>query len=113
MKILMVLSYYYPHISGLSECARRLSEELVHLGHTVTVLTSQHSKELKTEEVINGVHIIRCKPIFRVGKGIAMPSFIQKASELAKKHDIVNLHLPLFEAGIFSLLIKNPIITYY
>ena len=113
MKILMILSYYYPYISGISEYAKRLSEKLVKRGHKVTVLTSKHDRNLKGKEKLGGVDIIRCHYVLKVSKGVVMPAFIYKAIKLSKDHDIVNIHMPMMEAGILCKLIKDPIITYH
>lgn len=114
MKILMALNYYFPYISGLSEYCRRMSEALVRKGHHVTVVTSRHDMRLPREATINGVNVIRCRYLFKAGKGLVSPSFILTAVKEAKKHDAVNLHLPMFEAGILQLLIgEKAIITYH
>ncbi|MFC1768473.1 glycosyltransferase family 4 protein [Nanoarchaeota archaeon] len=111
-RILMILGYYFPYISGISEYVKRLSEELVKRGHKVTVLTSNHSDKLPNKELISGVEVIRCNPLLKVSKGLIMPSFISKGKKLSKKYDIVNIHLPLFEAAFFKKL-NNSIITYH
>ncbi|MBI2580896.1 glycosyltransferase family 4 protein [Candidatus Woesearchaeota archaeon] len=114
MRILMVLNYYFPYISGLSEYCRRISEELVKKGHQVTVVTSRHDGKLPREETINRVNVVRCGYLFRIGKGLVGPSFILTAVKEAEKHDRVNLHLPMFEAGILQLLIgRKSVITYH
>ena len=47
-RILLALTYYRPHVSGLSICAERLARGLARRGHSVTVLTS---RALKAEEI--------------------------------------------------------------
>ena len=54
MKILIVLTYYRPHISGLTIYAERLAKAFARRGHQVTILTSQFKKELPSEEVVEG-----------------------------------------------------------
>jgi glycosyltransferase involved in cell wall biosynthesis len=103
MKILIVLNYYYPYISGLSESARYTAEKLSEK-FDVTVLTSRHEENLKEEEYINGVRIIRSDILFKISKGYISPSFLKKFKQLQKDMDIVNLHLPMAEAGLLSLL---------
>ena len=49
MKILIVLTYYRPHISGLTIYAERLAHALVKRGHQVTVLTSRFDPALPLE----------------------------------------------------------------
>ena len=41
MRILTALTYYRPHISGLTIYTERLAKALANLGHDVTILTSQ------------------------------------------------------------------------
>lgn len=100
-KILIILNYYYPYVSGVSEYARILAQELVQNGHEVTVLTSNHAA-LKAEEWINGVKVLRTPVICKISKGTISPSFITRAVRLAKDADVVNMHLPMIESGIIS-----------
>ena len=117
MKILTVLTYYRPHTSGLTIYVERLAKSLVELGHEVTVLTSQYEKELPREEIVDGVRIIRVPVLFRVSKGVIMPSFGWMAWRLVSSHDIVHLHLPQFDAAGVALrgklLGKPTLITYH
>ena len=58
MKILIELTYYRPHTSGLTIYAERLAKAFVQKGHQVTVLTSQYNKSLPREELLDGVRFI-------------------------------------------------------
>jgi glycosyltransferase involved in cell wall biosynthesis len=117
MKILTVLTYYRPHTSGLTIYVERLARSLVKLGHEVTVLTSQYEKNLPREEIVNGVRIIRAPVLFRVSKGVIMPTFGWLAWKLVSSHDVVHLHLPQFDAAGIAfrgkLLGKPTLITYH
>ena len=117
MKILTVLTYYRPHTSGLTIYVERLAKSLVKLGHEVTVLTSQYEPELPREEVQDGVRIIRAPVLFRISKGVIMPTFGWLAWKLVLEHDVVHLHLPQFDAAGVALrgrLLKKPtLITYH
>ncbi len=117
MRILTVLTYYRPHISGLTIYAERLAQALVKRGHEVTILTSQFDKSLPKEEVVEGVRIVRVPVAFRVSKGVIMPSFGYLASKLVAQHDVIQLHLPQFDAAGVALrgrLLKKPtVITYH
>ena len=44
MKVLFVLTYYDPHVSGLTIYVKRLATELVQRGHEITVLTSRYDR---------------------------------------------------------------------
>ena len=117
MKILIVLTYYRPHISGLTIYAQRLAKAFAKLGHEVTILTSQFEKSLPREEVCDNFRIIRAPVLFRLSKGVSMPSFGRLASKLAAETDVIQLHLPQFDAAGISLrgrLLKKPtVITYH
>ena len=117
MKILTVLTYYRPHTSGLTIYVERLTKSLVKLGHEVTVLTSQYDESLPREEIQDGVRIIRAPVLFRISKGVIMPTFGWLAWKLVSKHDVVHLHLPQFDAAGVALrgrILKKPtLITYH
>ena len=117
MKILIVLTYYRPHISGLTIYAERLAKAFARRGHEVTILTSQFEKSLAREETIDGVKIIRVPVWFRLSKGVIMPTFGRMASKLVKQTDVIQLHLPQFDAAGISLrgrLLRKPtVITYH
>ncbi|MBN2454841.1 glycosyltransferase family 4 protein [Candidatus Woesearchaeota archaeon] len=115
MKVLMISPYYWPYCSGITEYVRRLSEELVKRGHQVTVLTSRHDSRLKKAEVVKGVSVLRDFVLFRLSKGVVMPFFPLKARREAKKHDVVNIQMPMMEAGLISMLLekKKMVATYH
>jgi glycosyltransferase involved in cell wall biosynthesis len=117
MRILVVLTYYRPHISGLTIYAERLARAWVRRGHQVTVLTSQYTPELAPLEVHEGVKIVRVPVMFRLSKGVIMPSFGTTASKLVAEHDVIQLHLPQFDAAGVALrgrLLKKPtVVTYH
>lgn len=117
MKILTVLTYYRPHTSGLTIYVERLAKSLVKMGHEVTVLTSQYDKNLPVDEIQDGVRIIRAPVLFRISKGVIMPTFGWLAWKLVLNHDVVHLHLPQFDAAGIALrgrLVQKPtLITYH
>ncbi len=103
----MVLTYYYPHWTGLSAYARRLAEGLVRRGHQVTVLTSRYWDELPVQEVHNGVRIVRLKRLMRLSRGIVQPSFPLAAYRLIKQADVVQMHTPLLESALVTTLARR------
>ncbi|MGC9334481.1 MAG: glycosyltransferase family 4 protein [Anaerolineae bacterium] len=116
MKVLLVLTYYHPHVSGLTIYVKRLATSLVERGHQVTVLTSRYDASLPAEEVIDGVHVVRAPVLFRVSKGVIMPTFPFLAWRLIRQHDVVSVHLPQFEASLLSLwgrLAGRPVVLTY
>lgn len=117
MKILIVLTYYRPHISGLTIYAERIAQALAKRGNQVTVLTSRFDPKLPAEEMVDGVRIVRAPVWFRLSKGVIMPTFGYLASKLVRENDVIQLHLPQFDAAGVALrgrLLKKPtVITYH
>ena len=98
-RLVLALNYYAPYVSGLTNVARDIAEGLAGRGHDVTVVTSRHDATLPLEEVREGVRIVRTPVLLRVGKGVVSPSFIPTVVREARTADVVNLHLPMLEAG--------------
>jgi len=117
MKILVCLTYYRPHTSGLTIYAERLAKAFAHCGHQVTILTSQYDKKLLRVESQDGVRIVRVPVAFRVSKGVIMPTFGYIATKLVKENDWIQLHLPQFDAAGIALrgkVSKKPtVLTYH
>jgi glycosyltransferase involved in cell wall biosynthesis len=117
MKILTVLTYYRPHTSGLTIYAERLARAFVKRGHQVTVMTTQYDPSLPREEMMDGVKVIRVPVAARVSKGVLAPTFGLVATQLAWQHDVVQMHLPQFDApGVAfraRLFGKPAVLTYH
>ena len=117
MKILTVLTYYRPHTSGLTIYAERLVRTFAKRGHQVTVMTTQFDPSLPREETMDGVKIIRVPVVARISKGVIAPTFGQVATKLVRQHDVVQMHLPQFDApGVAlrgRLFGKPAVLTYH
>ncbi len=117
MKILTVLTYYRPHTSGLTIYAERLARAFARRGHQVTVMTTQFDPSLPREETVDGVKVIRIPVLFRVSKGVIAPTFGWVATRLVAQHDVVQMHLPQFDApGVAlrgRLFGKPAVLTYH
>ncbi len=107
IKVVIALYYYAPYVSGLTVYAKWIAEALVQRGYEVTIITSHYDASLPKQEVVNSVKVIR-KPVwFRFGKGVIMPMFWLDVVRHAFKSDYVNIHLPMTEGGLASLLIPQ------
>jgi glycosyltransferase involved in cell wall biosynthesis len=117
MKILTVLTYYRPHTSGLTIYAERLARAFAKRGHQVTVMTAQYDPSLPREETMDGVKIIRVPVAARISKGVLAPTFGFVATKLVAGHDVVQMHLPQFDApGVAfrgRLFGKPAVLTYH
>ncbi|HEY1408906.1 MAG TPA: glycosyltransferase family 4 protein, partial [Promineifilum sp.] len=116
MKILEVLTYYRPWVSGLTIYVERLSRALAEQGHEVTVLTSQYDPNLSRYDVADGVKIVRIPVAARVSKGVLMPDFGPMAWKLSRQADVLHLHLPQFDAPGLAMrgrILRKPVVLTY
>ena len=116
MRILIALTYYRPHYSGLTIYSERLARALAARGHQVTVLTSQFDPSLPKEEIVDGVRVIRMPVLMRLSKGVIMPSIPFRAWKEIRQADVVNLHLPQLDAAPISVLARllgKPVVLTY
>lgn len=102
MKILMALTYYVPHRTGLTRYVQRLAEALAQRGHQVTILTCRYQPYLAPEETINGVRVVRLHPLLRISRGMVMPTYPFAAWSLSRDHDVVHAHTPLLEVALLA-----------
>ena len=100
IRILIVLYYYHPYVSGLSLLAKAQAEGLAARGYQVTILTTRHEKGLASSENINGVRVVRANILARASKGVLSFDFLGKIITFSKSHDIVNPHLPMVHFGL-------------
>lgn len=109
MRVLLAVTYYHPHLSGLTVYVRRLAEGLAANNIPVTVLTSQHRKDLPLEESLRGVRVVRLPVAFRVSKGVIAPALPGMAASLIRAHDVVAINLPCTpaEALLLPLLARR------
>jgi glycosyltransferase involved in cell wall biosynthesis len=116
MKVLVAVTYYRPHVSGLTIYVERLARSLVERGHQVTVLAAQYDPKLPRRETLHGVDVIRVPVALRVSKGVIMPTIGWAATQLVPRHDVVSLHLPQLDAtgiGVRGRLWGKPVVVTY
>ncbi len=116
MRVLIALTYYRPHYSGLTIYTERLARALAARGHRVTILTSRYDRSLPPLEACQGVEVIRLPVALRVSKGVIMPSMPYWAWKLVQQADVVNLHVPQLDAApiaLLSRLYRKPIVLTY
>jgi glycosyltransferase involved in cell wall biosynthesis len=116
MRIQFIISYYWPHISGLTLSLKQLAEDLAALGHDVRVLAGRHTESLAEAEVVNSVSVERVTPLLKLGKAMLMPSLLARAWRAAGSAEVVCLWLPQFDAGAVALcawIRGRPVIATY
>jgi len=106
MRVLIALTYYRPHVSGLTIYAERLARGLAARGHQVTVLTARFAAALPASAYDAGVHVVRVPVLRKVSKGVIMPAFPLHALRAIRAADVVNIHMPQFEASLLAALAR-------
>jgi len=116
LRILIALTYYRPHYSGLTIYTERLAQALAQRGHQVTVLTSQYDAALPCHEKLDGVQVRRLPVWLRISKGVIMPTMPLWAIKLIRQVDAVNLHVPQLDAALLALIgrgLQKPLVLTY
>lgn len=106
MKVLTTLSYYKPHISGLTVCVQRLIDGLSKKNFEFTVLTSRYRNNLLKSETEDNVKIIRSPVLFTFGKVPLMPWYLLHAVREVKNNDLVWINLPQAEGLLVAIAAK-------
>lgn len=116
MRVLLALTYYRPHYSGLTIYTERLARALTARGHSVTILTSRFNRGLPRDEIVNGVRVVRATVRLHLSKGVVMPGMPLKAGKLIRDADVVNLHVPQMDASYLSWMARaaaKPVVMTY
>jgi glycosyltransferase involved in cell wall biosynthesis len=100
--VTVMLDYYTPYVSGLTEAARLTAEGLAGRGWSIAVVCAQHDPALARQEVVNGVHVFRAPVLARVSRGFISPQLPLLARRLAARSDILHIHLPNPEAALVA-----------
>src|SRR3989344_3795389 len=105
MKFLFLLTYYYPHWTGLTQYAQRLAEGLAKKNQ-VTVLTAKHNPNLKTEESINSVNVKRKSVLFRLSRTLISFELILSFFKEILKSEAVVIYLHYADVLLTSIITK-------
>jgi glycosyltransferase involved in cell wall biosynthesis len=113
--VAVVLNYYAPYVSGLTEAARVVAEGLAGRGWRVAVVAARHDSGLPERETIGGVDVHRCPVVGRISKGVVAPTFPFVAANTIKRSRVGLLNLPMLEAGLVTRLVgaTTPIAVTY
>ena len=111
--VVLILNYYAPYVSGLTNVARDVAEALVERDWRVRVVTTRHDRDLPATEVINGVEVERASVLTTIGKGPVSPDFLRRAIRATGRAVVANLHLPMLEAGLISRYSRAPVVATY
>jgi glycosyltransferase involved in cell wall biosynthesis len=124
MKVLMVISQFYPIIGGAERQAQFLAQKLIEKGLEVKVVTGWRKLRTPRKEIIDGVKVFRnfCFwGLFGI-KGIRFLGVFFYALSLGiyllmrrKEYDIIHVHQVLYPAFVSTLIgkgiLKKPILA--
>jgi glycosyltransferase involved in cell wall biosynthesis len=112
--VCIAVTYYAPYVSGLTEVTRVVAEGLAARGWRVAVVAARHDPALPLREERDGVDIYRCPVVASVSRGLVSPSFTGTVRRLARRSRVLNLHLPMLEAGMITALpLPVPVVSTY
>lgn len=113
MKIIFLTHYYHPHIGGVETHSSNVAKELIKKGHSVTVLTENHTGALKKWEMIDGVKVIRFRYPHVKWLGLLTVWFnLWKLRKVIENSDIVHVHDVFVWYKPFVFLFKDkPVFT--
>ena len=113
--VVIVLNYYWPYVSGLSEVARQVAEKCAGEGLSVEVITTRHMPKLALTETHNGVLIRRYRSQLRFRNGIISFGFLWAYLTKTRNASVTYVHLPMLEGVLSSFISRstNLIATYH
>jgi len=118
MKVMVVAPYFYPKIGGMENYVYNISKGL-RKKHKweIIVITSNHEKRERKEEIIDGIKIYRLPFWFKISNTPVNPMWLFSIRRILREErpDIINAHSPVpFISDITSLIAgKTPLIITY
>ena len=101
MKILVLTKYFWPHIGGVEKHVEEVSKRLALKGNKVILITEKYDSKLKSQEVKDGVKIVRfkypnlrCLGLFFVWLWLWQNRGLIKQSDIVQIHDVFVWYLP-------------------
>lgn len=106
MRVMFIVSHYYPYTGGVEYVVKSVAERLVKKGHDVTVLCGEPKLDDPKEEWINGVHVFRW-PVWSPRDAYHIPKMRGKLKSwllnAVKGCDVVHFHSVHGVLPIYSL----------
>jgi glycosyltransferase involved in cell wall biosynthesis len=93
-----------PHRTGYTIHVQHVAEALAARGHEVTVLCARHSQELKRDEMVNGVRIVRLWAPIHMSRGMIMPAYPWALYQFMKRYDVIFTNTPMLETALVALM---------
>jgi D-inositol-3-phosphate glycosyltransferase len=102
VKILLVCSYFPPHVGGLEVVVQQQAESLARAGHDVRVLTTLHDSSLPREESRHNYTVIRVHANNMIERYIEVPfpligmQYVRRLWAEVQATDVVYIHDVLY-----------------
>ena len=107
LRVLEVNKAYYPHTGGIETLVRQYSEELGRIGGVeVKTLVCRDGAGLTVHENCGGVDLTRAGSAGTLFKCPISLSFVRLFRKMAKKADVVHIHVP-FPLADFALMLSG------
>ncbi|MGA2318546.1 MAG: glycosyltransferase, partial [Thermodesulfobacteriota bacterium] len=116
MKVLMVISQFYPMIGGAEKQAQILARKLIERGVTVDIVTGWWKSGTARKEKIDGIQVFRnfaCWGMFGIKRIRTMGALIYMMSlslfliRRKKRYDLIHIHQVLYPAFVSALIAKG------
>jgi glycosyltransferase involved in cell wall biosynthesis len=115
MKILSYSTYFYPYISGVTVYQQRIWNRLAR-NHKITVLTFPSGMQKAEMAIDPKIDIRKMQYLLKVSKGFISPKSVYEFWKESKRHDVVVLNLPNFEAfplALFAKIFRKKVIAIF
>ncbi len=116
MKVLMVISQFYPMVGGAEKQAQLLAKKLIEKGLEVKLVTGWWNLKTPRKEIIDGINVFRnfsCWGMFGI-KGIRTLGALMYMTTLGiyllahrREYDIIHVHQALYPAFVSVLFGKE------
>jgi len=108
MKILFITRLYLPHVGGVEKHVYEIGKRLKVKGKSVTIITEKYDKNLKDEEIEDGIKILRIDyPKIKYLGIFYIWFWLIRNIDLIKESDVVHVHDVFIWYWPFKLLLPR------
>jgi len=107
MKVAVLVNYFFPYMSGLTEYVYQLCAAMHQMGLKVEVHCWRNSPDMSDFENIDGIEVHRYGGLLNLDKGIISPRYMSKLMFGLGKYDLIIPVMPMAEAALPYLFNSN------
>lgn len=107
MNIVFFTRYFHPHIGGVEKHVENLSNELIKMGHRITVITEQYENSTKQREKLQNINIYRTPTNENYFKKFQIWIWLIKNIHFIKNADVIHCHDVFFWYIPFRFIFPN------